>query len=452
MDFLSQHIIPPTATHLQLLEFLAVVTYTIHLPYIALVIGSAAVAMWLTFSDHEMPNPLFARLAGDLIGIGLGGRLPMLVLGVLPMLVLPFIYGQWFVGAPHFPLKYIVLPIPGVILGLALLGLYRRSFRGRATRFHLHMALGTGGLLVLMGSYFALMSAIIRLQDPEKWFRLKNVVILLLNWNVIWKFLLFVHLGFALTGAAILFFVLRWRGRESVTDAEYAAFARRFGAGLGLAFCFAVPVFNLFYVFTSPDVVFDSTVYLLGAAVTVLTMIIAYAFVGALRSGQPRFGATTFSLFILVFVLSSTFDVRSMANANREHARLIETKAESERLEREAEIEAAMAASAGRNLGEETFNGVCMQCHRMNDRLVGPPLVTVLPKYAGNVDGLQNFVLNPVKINPEYPPMPNPGLSSAKAKAVAEYLLGQMAAPADGAQPEAQTPTPTEVQSGQKSH
>jgi hypothetical protein len=43
MDFLTQHVIPPTATHLKLLEFLAVVTYTIHLPYIAMVIGSTAV-------------------------------------------------------------------------------------------------------------------------------------------------------------------------------------------------------------------------------------------------------------------------------------------------------------------------------------------------------------------------------------------------------------------------
>ena len=452
MEFLSQHIIPPTAMHLQLLEFLAVVTYTIHLPYIALVLGSTAVALWLTFSDHEIPNPRFARLAGDLIAMGLGSRIPMLVLGVMPLLVLPFIYGQWFVGAPHFPLVYIVLPIPGVIAGLAILALYRRSFRERATRFHMHMGLGTLGLMVLMGSYFVLMSAIIRLQDPEKWFRLKNVAILLLNWNVIWKFLLFLHLGFALTGAAILFFVLRWRGQGHVADLEYAAFARRFGAGLGLAFCFAVPVFNLFYVFTSPDVVFDSTVYVLGAAVTVLTMVIAYAFVGALRSGQPRFGATTFSLFILVFVLSSTFDVRSMANANREHARLIETRAERERLEREAAIEATMAANAGRNLGEETFNAVCTQCHRMNEKLVGPPLATVLPKYAGNLDGLQNFVLNPVKMNAEYPPMPNPGLSSAKARAVAEYLLGQVSAPGDSARTDAPAPAETEVKSGQTSH
>ncbi len=451
MDFLTQHIIQPNATHMKLLELLAVVTWTIHLPYIALVIGSTLVAMWLTFSDHEIPDANFARLAGDLIGITLGRRVPILVLGVLPLFVFPFVYGQWFVGAVNFPMLYIVLPIPGVILGLSLLGLYRGSFRERAANFNLHMGLGTAGLALLVGSYFLLLSSIVRLQDPEKWYRLKNAAILLLNWNVIWKYLMFLHLGLGLTGAAILFFVLRWRGADAVKDEEYAAFARRFGAGLGLAFCFAIPVFNLFYVFTSPDVAFDSIVYLLGVAVTLVTMFIAYSFVSVLRSSQPRHGATVFTLFIVVFVLSSTFDVRSMANANREHARLVEKKAENERLEREAIIEATMAAQSGRNLGEETFNTVCMQCHRMNERLVGPPLATVLPKYAGNPDNLQNFILNPVRMNQEYPPMPSPGLSPAKAKAVAEYLLGQIA-PAGGAETQSETPTQTEVESGQTSH
>ncbi|HEX5133551.1 MAG TPA: cytochrome c [Candidatus Krumholzibacteria bacterium] len=451
MDFLSQHIIPPSALHMKLLEFLAVVTYTIHLPFIALVVGSTAVALWLTFSDHEIPNPRFARLAGDLIATVLGRRVPLLVLGIMPLLVLPFIYGQWFVGLEKVPMAYIVLPMPGVALGLFLLGLYGASFKDRATGFARHMGLGLLGLGTLMGSYFVMMSAITRLQDPEKWYRLKNVVILVLNWNVIWKFLLFVHLGFGLTGAAMLFFILRWRS-DAASDPEYANFVRRFGAGLGLAFCFAVPVFNLFYVFTSADVTFDSTVYVLGAAVTLVTMFIAYAFLGALRSQRARFGATTFTLFIVVFVLSSTFDVRSMANANREHARLVEKQAEREKMEREAMIEENMAAASGKNLGEETFKNVCMQCHRMNEKLVGPPLATVLPKYASNPEELQNFVLNPVKKDPAYPPMPNPGLSPAQARAVAAYLLGQMAGGAESGAPDGQTSTQTEVESGQTSH
>jgi cytochrome c len=438
MDFLNQHIIPPTAQHLALLEFLAVVTYAIHLPYIAMVMGSTAVAMWLTFSDHEIPNPRFARLAGDLIDTVLGNRYTILILGVMPLFVLPFIYGQWFVGAPLAPLKYIVFVIPGVIAAFVILAMYRGSFAERKNKFQVHMGLGTLGLGAMMGSYFVLLSTIGRLHDPEKWFRLKNLVVLLLNWNVIWKFLFFVHLAFALTGAVILFFLLRWSRERSLGDAEYTAFARKFGAGLGLAFCFALPVFFLFYVFTSPDVVFDNTNYVLAASVVGVSLLIAYAFLGALQSRQPRFGATTFSLFILIFVLAGSFDVRAMANANREHARVIEQAAEKEAMEREVELETAMAAASGKNLGEETFNKVCMQCHRFDEKLVGPPLATVLTKY--NVESLKAYLLSPVKVDPAYPPMPNPGLTPVQAAAVAAYELQHLASLTGG------TTAPTETQ------
>lgn len=450
MDFFfNQHIITPTGQHLKLLEFLAVVTYSIHLPYIAMVIGSAAVAMWLTFSDHELPNPRFARLAGDLHRTFLGSKLQMLVLGVLPLLSLPLIYGQWFVGQPLAPLNYIILPIPGIALGLSLLGLYRGSFAERRNNFALHMGLGLAGLLLLLVSYLVLIGAVTRLQDPEKWFRLKNLAILLLNFNVIWKFLLFLHMALAVTGAGMLFFLFRWSDRATADDPGYAAFVRKFAAGLGLAFCFAVPVFNLFYVFTSPDVVFDSTTYLLATAVTFVAMLGAYCFMGVLRSGAPRHASATFVLFLVMFVLAGSFDVRAMANANREHARLIEIADERAQLERQAGIEAALLAASGKNMGEETFNTVCSACHRFNEKLVGPPLATVLPKY--NVESLKAFIANPVKVDPAYPPMPNPGLGPSQVDAVANYVLQRLATETSGT-PTTPPTTQPEVQSGQQSH
>jgi cytochrome c551/c552 len=455
MDFLGQHVIAPTGQHLRLLEFLAVVIYTMHLPYIALVVGSTAVAMWLTFSDHELPNPRFARLAEDLIRTFLGGKLPMLVLGVLPLLALPFIYTQWFVGLPLAPIKYIVLPIPGIVLGLSLLALYRGSFAHRRTSFNLHMGLGTIGLAVLLGSYFVLMSSVARLQDPEKWFRLTNLAILVLNWNVIWKFLFFVHLALAMTGAGILFFLFRWPGPRAVAELEYVTFARRFGAGLGLAFSFALPVFNLFYVFTSADVVFDSTTYVLATAITFVCMLIAYAFIGALRAPAPRYAATTFTLFMIVFALASSFDLRAMANANREHARLIELAEARGRLQREAQLEAAVTTAGAPVTGRDIFTRMCMQCHRMNERLVGPSFAERLPRYAGNLDALKGFIAHPVQVTEEYSPMPHPPLSPAQVDSVATYLLHEFEALQAGgrtAPAPPPTPTPSEVKSDQPNH
>lgn len=449
MDFITQHIIPSTAEHLKLLQFLAVVTYAIHLPYIALVIGATAVSMWLTFSDHEIPNPRFARLAEDLVQTFLGSRIAMLVLGVLPLLALPLIYAEWFVGSTRVPIGYMLIAIPGVLLGLILVSLYRNSFAERASNYNLHMGLGTLGLGLLKVSYFILLATVARFDDPEKWYRVKNLVILLLNWNVIFKFLFFLHLALGITGAGILFFLFRWSNRGLAGDPDYATFVRRFGAGLGLAFCFALPVFNLFYVFTSPDVIFDSTTYLLATAMTFVAMVIAFSFIAALRAGRPRFGATTFMLFLVVFVMSASFDVRAMANANKEHARTLGQAAEKRKLERESEIEQRIAAASGKDLGEETFKNVCMQCHRFNEKLVGPPLASVLPKY--NLESLKAFIANPTKKDPNFPPMPNPGLTPAQIDAVAAYEL-QHLAEATGAATDSQPATQTEVKSGQTSH
>jgi cytochrome c len=67
-----------------------------------------------------------------------------------------------------------------------------------------------------------------------------------------------------------------------------------------------------------------------------------------------------------------------------------------------------------------------MACHRFDSRLVGPALYEVLPKYAGNFEGLKAFIKNPVKVDPEYPPMPALGLSDRDVEAVAGYVTDQL--------------------------
>ena len=62
-----------------------------------------------------------------------------------------------------------------------------------------------------------------------------------------------------------------------------------------------------------------------------------------------------------------------------------------------------------------------MQCHRFEEKLVGPPLAQVLPNY--KLETLKAFIADPNKTLAGYPPMPNPGLTQAQIAAVAEYEL-----------------------------
>ena len=76
--------------------------------------------------------------------------------------------------------------------------------------------------------------------------------------------------------------------------------------------------------------------------------------------------------------------------------------------------------------GEEIYKVKCAACHSFDNKIVGPPHNEVVPKYIGKEQQLISFIRNPVKIDPNYPPMPNPGLEPNEAKAVAEYILKQV--------------------------
>ena len=72
---------------------------------------------------------------------------------------------------------------------------------------------------------------------------------------------------------------------------------------------------------------------------------------------------------------------------------------------------------------EQIYNQKCIACHKFDVKLVGPPYKETVPKYNGDVKKLSEFIFNPVKINPDYPSMPNQGLKKKEAEAMAQWLM-----------------------------
>ena len=89
-------------------------------------------------------------------------------------------------------------------------------------------------------------------------------------------------------------------------------------------------------------------------------------------------------------------------------------------------LKSRLGVAAPAMTGEDIYNGKCSACHLFDQKKVGPPYSLVLPKYGGDKARLVAFVLNPVKIDPAYPPMPNQGLKPAEADSVVTYLLGRV--------------------------
>jgi len=97
------------------------------------------------------------------------------------------------------------------------------------------------------------------------------------------------------------------------------------------------------------------------------------------------------------------------------------------------EIEESKAAKAKPD-GEPLFKRYCSVCHAPDRRLVGPPVNYMIEKYGGKQEQMIGFVLNPVKVNPDYPKMPKHPLTEEQITSIVEFVFG-------GSEKEAEKPT-----------
>ena len=74
--------------------------------------------------------------------------------------------------------------------------------------------------------------------------------------------------------------------------------------------------------------------------------------------------------------------------------------------------------------GKILYNGICAGCHAYNARMIGPPTQIIQAMYAGNAQGIAEYIAKPLKKRDDFPPMPPQGhLNPDMRRAVAEYML-----------------------------
>jgi cytochrome c551/c552 len=123
---------------------------------------------------------------------------------------------------------------------------------------------------------------------------------------------------------------------------------------------------------------------------------------------------------LLTFSFTIVKDQLIFGNAVKDHLKTVFAKSD----ELEKETIALVTASGTKGINpEEIFNAKCSACHRFDVKLVGPPYQQTVPKYNGDVNKLSEFIYNPVKVNADYPPMPNQGLKKKEADAMAQWLI-----------------------------
>jgi len=188
---------------------------------------------------------------------------------------------------------------------------------------------------------------------------------------------------------------------------------------------------------TAPLFTLRSEVFGLAFWMLAVLLVLGVLIVGMVMRQHTRYAWPTFVLSLVFLGLFAGRQQSQISVGNRENELATLRHVEELRAEIVAAREElyASAAELPADAGEQLFNRVCSACHAFDTRVVGPPYNEVLTKYVGNLEGLTGFVLNPVRVNADYPAMPNQGLRRAEARAVAEYLLTRFTGePVDGSQ------------------
>jgi cytochrome c len=235
---------------------------------------------------------------------------------------------------------------------------------------------------------------------------------------VLINYCFFICAALAFTGIAILFYFFGWHGGIRDRSDNYKAYVKKFAGSLAFYSTIILPVLFLSSFLTYHHHAFSSSLFVIGALALVTILLRANFLYALIRNSDIKYSGAMFYLMIVTFSLTSLKDVSAINAALKEQFHRVHILAEEyEKKHHKIEIKETGIS------GKEIFDAKCSACHKFDTKLVGPPYKETLPKYNDNVKKLAAFIYNPIKVNPDYPAMPNQGLKPKEAEAVAQYIL-----------------------------
>ena len=430
MGFLEDLVVPPTSEHVVLLDIFQVLSLLIFLPFIGMVIGGTFYSLFFSSIRDRNLNYYF-RFANDVIKklavniyVGLG-------LCIIPFFTIVFIYAQLLYGVDNASVDFLELSAILYLAGLILVYIYKRTITYvnivESYRFN-KKSIGWMGLLLLIIASFLFVGSVTLANDPQNSLNVKSVIGLLTSGTVWLNFIYFISSSFTITAAAVLYLFFIWRGgirnstlAENDTESGYFIFVRKFAVGLALISSIVQLLILFLSLIVLPQNAFTGSLFLYTALAIVsifFTTIFLYAI---LKNAEIKYAGVVFFLVFLTFTFTIIKDQLAFGNMNKEQLLVSNSKAEELIKEKYPQLEKKEVAGVVN--AEEIFNTRCLACHKFDVKLVGPPYNETIPKYNGDADKLAKFILNPVKVNPDYPDMPNQGLKKEEADALAKFLI-----------------------------
>jgi cytochrome c len=443
MDFLNKLIVHESAQHIQLLHYLLMLSLFLFIPFIGLILGGATLSFYYKSKGQSNKNNFYIRFAKDIIEIVTINKSVGIGLGIVPLLTVILILLQLLHTMTIPTVSYLIGAFVLVCIGLVLLYTYRYtltfsdiynsikdiepvsgSVHEEIEQFQkgnksLSSKTAVFGLIILYAAIWiitAALTVIIFSSNLDG----KNFFELLFSWQVLSRYIYILAASFMFTGATLLFAFFFWDGGKKIENDDYKGFVKRSSIRITLIPAIILPFFLALNLLSVPNNALSSIVF--GFAFIALLLIFwAYHLLYYLiKNLNPKFCGALFFVVLCSILSILVKDEISITNATELQAEIISSNYDKYISELEGEGQPTVAK---RISGEEIYKNICSSCHAFDHKVVGPPYEQTLPAFEGKIDDLVSFILNPTQKVAGYPPMPNPGLNPAQAKAIAKYEM-----------------------------
>ncbi|MFZ6032515.1 MAG: c-type cytochrome [Melioribacter sp.] len=441
MEFLDKYVLPQSAHHMILLKYLMALALLIFIPYISLLIGSLTFSLVFKNKSAKNNNAVYYKFSKFLIDLTTFNKVSALGLGLAPLLSISFGVAQLLHLSDVPAAGYILLSSIFYIAAIIFIYTFKYSFHLRdilgavtenenikeeikeESSFYLSSAnkllrkSGFFGLALLLVSVYLFVGALNLTTRPELWDSGNYFINLIFSLQTVVGFLQIILFAFGFTAAFIIY---RSYSSEAIkSDEKYFDFIKNFGLKTGLVISIILPLFIILSIMVKSNQALSYNLFAYTLLALFVVMFISVLFYLMIRDAQLRYASSLVYLFVLAVFFVVMQEYSSLDTATKKQFAFLAANYD--------EYKSALEEEYGLKKvvinGADIYNGKCIACHQFDKKLVGPPYNETLPKYEGKKEELVKFILNPVKINPDYPAMPNQGLKPAEAEAVADYLL-----------------------------
>lgn len=446
MEFLDKFVLPQSAHHMELLKTLLIITYLLFIPYLSVLFGSLSLSLIYNWLGKKRNNKLYLHFAKDLIDLVTVNKSISFGLGVIPLLSAIFCYAQLLHGSGVNVGGYLLFALLTFVLSIILVYLYKYSFhlkdifqlaesnekvddkelKTEITSYKnvaqmLYEKTGKYALLFLVITIYFVGGSIQLASDSTRWGEVDSFIGIIWSLSSLTYFLYFIIASVSITSASLLYVHFRDNNNRDFFSEDYKSFFKKHVLSLGLIFTIAQPLFYAADFLTVSESAVSGSIFAITLFILVVLLLISHLFYAMLRDSSSSYINSLIFLFVLLYSFVIVKEQMAFSEAEEERFIILADNYESYK----KDLQQQMGMAIEEISGAEIYNGRCVACHQFDKKLVGPPHNEVLPKYEGKKDELVNFILNPVKINPEYPAMPNQGLKPNEAEAVAEFLLNK---------------------------